>query len=190
MQLRRTVSVALIACAAVLIGRVGADGTEGKPTRLDEVVTELTQCTIPCDYGDSLARVTLWENTIRWNNAALWNMTARKNAETARAKSLVAVTRGSTGASTPLSKGARAVSAASGRCGGSLPPCWIMMRESGGNIRAMNPSGAAGKWQIMPGTWNGYGGYASAAEAPEAVQDAKARTMAPCNWVPPNYCAR
>jgi hypothetical protein len=76
-----------------------------------------------------------------------------------------------------------------GACGGDLPPCWIMMRESRGNIRAMNPSGAAGKWQIMPGTWNGYGGYSSAADAPEAVQDAKARTLAPCNWQPPNYCA-
>jgi len=63
-----------------------------------------------------------------------------------------------------------------------------MMRESGGNIRAMNPSGAAGKWQIMPGTWNGYGGYSSAADAPESVQDAKARSMPLCNWQPPNYC--
>jgi hypothetical protein len=54
----------------------------------------------------------------------------------------------------------------------------------------MNPSGAAGKWQIMPGTWNGFMGYASAADAPEWVQDAKARTMALCNWTAPAYCAR
>src|SRR5580765_2143634 len=83
-QLRRTVSVALIACAAVLIGRVGADGTEGKPTRLDEVVSELSSCTIPCDYGDSLARVTLWRDTVLWNNVATWHRAAKENAETAQ----------------------------------------------------------------------------------------------------------
>lgn len=61
-----------------------------------------------------------------------------------------------------------------GRCGGDLPPCSVMMCESGGSLTARNSSGAAGKWQIMPGTWNGYGGYASAADAPEDVQDARA----------------
>ena len=61
-----------------------------------------------------------------------------------------------------------------GECGGALPTCCIMMRESGGNPAAYNPSGAAGKWQFMPGTWAGYGGYASAAQAPEWVQDARA----------------
>jgi hypothetical protein len=62
-------------------------------------------------------------------------------------------------------------------CGGDLPPCCVMMRESRGSTTAMNPSGAAGKWQFMPGTWNGYGGYSSAAQAPESVQDAKARQV-------------
>lgn len=62
-------------------------------------------------------------------------------------------------------------------------------RESGGNYCAYNPSGACGAYQIMPTTWNGYGGYASACDAPPAVQDEKARSMAPCNWVAPNYCA-
>lgn len=62
----------------------------------------------------------------------------------------------------------------SGMCGGNLPTCCIMMRESGGNPAAYNPSGAAGKWQFMPGTWGGYGGFASAAQAPEWVQDARA----------------
>jgi hypothetical protein len=155
-----------------------------KVMRLDEVVEPIamTTCTIPCDYGDSLARVVLWRNTVLWNNVATWNAVVRQNAETA--KQQVRTARGGQSSRPPV-----AVSAPSGNCGGSLPPCWIMMRESGGNIRAMNPSGAAGKWQIMPGTWNGYGGYASAADAPEAVQDAKAATMAPCNWNAPNYCA-
>ncbi len=65
-----------------------------------------------------------------------------------------------------------------GRCGGDLPPCYVMMRESGGNIRAQNPSSSAsGKWQFISSTWAGYGGYAEAYLAPESVQDAKAREL-------------
>lgn len=65
-----------------------------------------------------------------------------------------------------------------GRCGGDLPPCWVMMRESGGNIRAQNPSSSAsGKWQFISSTWAGFGGYAEAYLAPESVQDAKARQL-------------
>lgn len=65
-----------------------------------------------------------------------------------------------------------------GRCGGDLPPCSVMRCESGGNLRAENPSSSAsGKWQIVDGTWDGYGGYRHAADAPESVQDAKAREL-------------
>ena len=48
--------------------------------------------------------------------------------------------------------------------------------ESGGNYQIYNQagSGAAGAYQYMPGTWGGYGGYRSAAQAPSWVQDAKA----------------
>ncbi|HVT41769.1 MAG TPA: transglycosylase family protein, partial [Acidimicrobiales bacterium] len=63
-------------------------------------------------------------------------------------------------------------------CGGDLPPCCVMIRESHGNPTAVNSSsGASGKWQFMPGTWNNYGGYSSAAQAPESVQDARARQV-------------
>jgi len=66
----------------------------------------------------------------------------------------------------------------SGACGGDLPPCYVMMRESGGNITAQNPSStASGKWQFLDSTWQGYGGYAKARYAPESVQDAKARLL-------------
>jgi hypothetical protein len=65
-----------------------------------------------------------------------------------------------------------------GRCGGNLPPCCVMNRESGGNIHAQNPSSSAsGKWQFIDSTWNGYGGYAHASDAPESVQDAKAAQL-------------
>lgn len=73
---------------------------------------------------------------------------------------------------------APAAEAGTGRCGGDLPPCYVMMRESGGNIRAKNPtSTASGKWQFINGTWAGFGGYAEAWMAPESVQDAKARQL-------------
>lgn len=66
----------------------------------------------------------------------------------------------------------------SGRCGGDLPPCYVMMRESGGSLTARNPSSSAsGKWQFLDSTWAGYGGYASAYLAPESVQDGKAREL-------------
>lgn len=70
------------------------------------------------------------------------------------------------------------VQAASGACGGDLPSCCIMMRESRGNPTVVNPSsGASGKWQFMYTTWNHYMGYETAAQAPEWVQDARAREL-------------
>jgi hypothetical protein len=66
----------------------------------------------------------------------------------------------------------------SGQCGGSLPPCYVMMRESRGNIHAQNPtSTASGKWQFLDSTWQRYGGYAKARYAPEKIQDEKARIL-------------
>lgn len=67
----------------------------------------------------------------------------------------------------------------SGECGGDLPPCTVLARESGGDLTIYNTqgSGASGKWQAMPGTWDGYGGYNNAADAPEAVQDAFAAEL-------------
>ncbi len=69
----------------------------------------------------------------------------------------------------------------SGQCGGSLPPCYVMRRESGGNIRAQNPrSTASGKWQFLDSTWRripAASGYAKARHAPEHVQDAAARWL-------------
>ena len=70
-------------------------------------------------------------------------------------------------------------------------PCYIIDRESDGNYSVPNGQGssACGAYQIMRQTWNGYGGYSSACDAPREVQDAKARSMNLCHWQPPNYCA-
>jgi hypothetical protein len=64
------------------------------------------------------------------------------------------------------------------RCGGDLPSCGIMWCENKGKIRGKNPgSSASGKWQFVDGTWDGYGGYEHAEDAPEDVQDDKAREL-------------
>ena len=71
-----------------------------------------------------------------------------------------------------------ATSSGGGSCGGDLPPCSVMYCESGGDIHAENStSSASGKWQVTSGTWGGYGGYDSAADAPEEVQDAWAADL-------------
>ena len=59
-----------------------------------------------------------------------------------------------------------------GTCAGSIPGN-IIYRESKCDPLAVNSrSGAAGKYQVLESTWAGYGGYASADQAPEDVQDA------------------
>lgn len=71
----------------------------------------------------------------------------------------------------------------SGQCGGSLPPCWVMMRESRGDIRAENPtSTASGKWQFLDSTWRRTragraSGVGHAAYATERQQDDAAREL-------------
>lgn len=65
----------------------------------------------------------------------------------------------------------------SGACGGDLPPCYVMMRESGGSLTAENPnSTASGKWQFLDSTWHSVTGLpGSASDYSEAQQDAAAR---------------
>ncbi len=79
-----------------------------------------------------------------------------------------------------------------GQCGGRLPSCRVLNRESGGDLRVWNGrcyapygwrgavapncprarSSASGKWQMVRGTWSYCRtGYVNAADAPERVQD-------------------
>lgn len=51
-------------------------------------------------------------------------------------------------------------------------PTYIVMCESGGNYSALNPSsGAGGAYQILPSTWELYGGKGEPQNAPKAEQD-------------------
>jgi len=66
-------------------------------------------------------------------------------------------------------------------------PASIVMCESGGNYRAVNPSsGAGGAYQILPSTWAAYGGSGLPQNAPPAEQDAIAAkiyaTAGPSQW--------
>jgi septal ring factor EnvC (AmiA/AmiB activator) len=51
-------------------------------------------------------------------------------------------------------------------------PTYIVMCESGGNYGAVNSSsGAGGAYQILPSTWDLYGGQGAPQDAPKAEQD-------------------
>jgi septal ring factor EnvC (AmiA/AmiB activator) len=51
-------------------------------------------------------------------------------------------------------------------------PSYIVMCESGGDYGAVNPSsGAGGAYQILPSTWELYGGKGAPQDAPKAEQD-------------------
>jgi septal ring factor EnvC (AmiA/AmiB activator) len=67
-------------------------------------------------------------------------------------------------------------------------PTYIVMCESGGNYSALNPSsGAGGAYQIIPSTWEAYGGKGAPHEAPKAEQDRIASEIwadsGPSAWV-------
>jgi peptidoglycan hydrolase-like protein with peptidoglycan-binding domain len=55
---------------------------------------------------------------------------------------------------------------------GYTSPAGIVQCESGGNYSAVNPSsGAGGAYQILPSTWQAYGGQGLPQDAPPAEQD-------------------
>lgn len=67
-------------------------------------------------------------------------------------------------------------------------PTYIVMCESGGNYGALNPSsGAGGAYQILPSTWELYGGKGEPQNAPKAEQDRIAAEIwadsGPSAWV-------
>jgi hypothetical protein len=81
----------------------------------------------------------------------------------------------------------RATPGSTGASHGYTIPASIVMCESGGNYRAVNPSsGAGGAYQILPSTWAAYGGSGLPQDAPPAEQDAIAAKIyasgGPSQW--------
>ncbi len=72
----------------------------------------------------------------------------------------------------------QAVQQSSGGGGGGCSLSDIKRMESGGDYRAQNPvSTASGAYQVLNGTWGGYGGYKRAGDAPVHVQDKFAQSL-------------
>jgi septal ring factor EnvC (AmiA/AmiB activator) len=75
-----------------------------------------------------------------------------------------------------------------GAGGGWSIPYSVVNCESGGQDLTPNSAGASGYYQFMPGTWNDYGGYGQAYQAPKSLQDQRAAQVwnsgaGASNWV-------
>jgi septal ring factor EnvC (AmiA/AmiB activator) len=75
-----------------------------------------------------------------------------------------------------------------GAGGGWSIPYSVVNCESGGQDLTPNSAGASGYYQFMPGTWNDYGGYSQAYQAPKSLQDQRAAQIwnggaGASNWV-------
>lgn len=75
------------------------------------------------------------------------------------------------GTAAPASSSATPSSAGTSGSGGYSIPSGIVQCESGGNYSAVNPSsGAGGAYQILPSTWQAYGGQGLPQDASPAEQ--------------------
>lgn len=116
-----------------------------------------------------------WAAVQEWNKAVARNEALRQAEEAKRqTPRLREVQRAASGGGSYHGNPAGSVNGYP--CGGDLPPCYVLQRESRGNPGAENPvSSASGLWQFIDGTWNGFGGYSHASDAPPDVQNEKAR---------------
>lgn len=174
--MRSRLRFALVLLAAVTVG-VGtihlSAGAAGE--KIDDNLVTVAPSTVT---ADSTTTTTRGLNAEEWQFVGSWweaehapPPTTTTTAAPVKKAAAKAAPRQAPRSYTPAEQG-------DGRCGGDLPPCHVMGRESGGNIRAKNPSSSAsGKWQFLDSTWQGYGGYPRAMDAPEDVQDGRARQL-------------
>jgi hypothetical protein len=173
-----------LAFAALLLAACGSGTTTVETVPVAHETPQTAVSRLPVRWADenrtAFYAAHLWRSVTVWRYASALRYASAVDAAYDAARQRAAVETAPPVSTPRKSSPSRASGSvdASGRCGGSLPPCYVMMRESRGDIRAENPtSSASGKWQFIDSTWAGFGGYARASHAPESVQDEKARQL-------------
>jgi hypothetical protein len=166
----RAVAVPVVIVTAI----AGAAGyraqASGSGRRLDELSKERPAAATLFGIDGALAAAIQAAEEARWiegSNARLMELFLQAAAENQALE-----------AQRAQSRKAPARTGRGGGGGGSCDPESIVQRESKGDPNAVNPSsGAGGKYQFLPSTWSGYGGYSRAEDAPESVQDERFNEM-------------
>jgi hypothetical protein len=160
----RAVAVPVVIVAAIA-GAAGYRAQEsGSGRRLDELSKERPAAATHFPIDGALAAASQAAAEARWiegSNARQTELFLQAAAENQALE-----------AQRAQSRKAPARTGRGGGGGGSCDPGSIVQRESKGDPNAVNSSsGAGGKYQFLPSTWSGYGGYSRAQDAPESVQD-------------------
>ena len=182
-------AIVVIVIAAVVFHTDSTGSEELSAKDLSALESGSRQANQPTQKEIDTLNEALWIHNTNVNtlNEAVWINTTNKNIWIEKTNARLAAEKAARDAARkaaaqatpPTTSGASAAPVSgSGRCGGNLPSCCVMNRESGGDIHAQNPnSTASGKWQFINSTWNNYMGYPTAASAPEWVQDQKAAEL-------------
>ena len=164
------VPVVLVAAIAGAAGYRAHDSGSGR--RLDELSRERPVAATHFPLGGALAAANQAAEDARWiegSNARQMELFLQAAAENQALEAQRAQSE---------SRTAPARTGRGGGGGGSCDPGSIVQRESKGDPYAVNSSsGAGGKYQFLPSTWSGYGGYSRAEDAPESVQDERFNEM-------------
>lgn len=152
------VAVAVLAFGAGQFARAESESKPSRLDRLDPVRPAAALNTTVAPYGVA--------------QGAEETAAAAQLAEAARRQFEAFVLAAQAQADDVAAEGAAPRRQGTGRSGGGgCTEGSIINRESKGDPGAVNPrTGAAGLYQFLPSTWAGYGGYASAADAPADVQ--------------------